>query len=384
MTITLLTSDYFPNVGGMAVHVHELSRALAALGHKVHLVNPVYGTGEDKVESFDGVTLHRLYIGHSTPRIKHLFYINKVRRYLLGLFKRERVDILHWHDLTPNCWTTATLRNRVPLVWTNHSSNYLEYYETEAGRRKIRRWLGHADAVIGPSLELHMKSIATGIPEDMLFYIPNGVDSGKFRPGMSFDVVDKDYGLDSAYPVILCPRRLEPKNGVEFFIRSIPIVRERFPNAQFLVAGGGFPEERARFEDMLRAFGQQKGVVFSGNVSNTVMPKFYALATIAVLPSLMEATSIAGLEAMACGLPLIGTTVGGIPEIISDGDSGLLVEPRDERALAGAMIRILEDQSLRTSLGREARRRVETEFAWSEIARRTCEVYDRVLAGRKA
>jgi glycosyltransferase involved in cell wall biosynthesis len=177
---------------------------------------------------------------------------------------------------------------------------------------------------------------------------------------------------------------LEPKNGVEFFIRSIPIVRERFPNAQFLVAGGGFPEERARFEDMLRAFGQQKGVVFSGNVSNTVMPKFYALATIAVLPSLMEATSIAGLEAMACGLPLIGTTVGGIPEIISDGDSGLLVEPRDERALAGAMLRLLEDQSLRTSLGREARRRVETEFAWSEIARRTCEVYDRVLAGRKA
>ncbi len=382
MNIIILTSDYLPNVGGMAVHAHELSRALVGLGHIVHLVNPVYGTGEDRRETVDGIIVHRLFVHRSMPRVKHLFYIARVRRHLLQLIRQERIDVLHWHDLTPNCWTTRTLKSHIPLVWTNHSSNYLEYFETADGRAKIRRWLGHADAIIGPSRELHEKSIATGVGPEWLHYISNGVDAAKFHPGIPYGVIDKDYGLDAAQPIIICPRRLEPKNGVEHFIRAIPLVRARHPQVQFLIAGGGFPEERGRFEDMLREAGQSRGVVFSGNVPNTVMPMFYALSTIACLPSLMEATSISGLEAMASGLPLVGTRVGGIPEIIEDGESGLLVEPRDHGQIASAFLRLLEDPELRRRLGEGARSRVEREFAWPEIARRTVEVYVQAIGRR--
>ncbi|MDT8324344.1 MAG: glycosyltransferase family 4 protein, partial [Bacteroidota bacterium] len=256
-------------------------------------------------------------------------------------------------------------------------------FETAAGRRKIRLFLGHADAIISPSRELYEKSTATGIAPARNFYIPNGVDAAKFRPENSFGVIDKDYGLDPARPVIICPRRLEPKNGVEYFVRAIPLVRAQYPDVQFLIVGGGFPEERARFETLLRESGQAAGVFFTGNVPNTAMPKFYALSTIAALPSLMEATSISGLEAMASGLPLVGTKVGGIPEIIEDGSSGILVDPRSPEQLAEQFVRLLDDDELRGRLGRGARARVEAVFAWPEIARRTVDVYEKAIAAHQ-
>lgn len=383
MNILLLTSDFLPNIGGMATHALELARAHVQNGHTVHLVHPVYGAGEDTVAEMEGFTVHDLFIDRDTPRIKHLVYIRRVREYVRRLHAAQRFDVLHWHDLTPNCWTTWTLRRDIPLVWTNHTSNYLEMFESAPGRRKIRLFLGHADAIISPSRELYEKSTATGIAPARNFYIPNGVDAAKFRPDNSFGVIDKDYGLDPGRPVIICPRRLEPKNGVEYFIRAVPIVRAQYPDVQFLIVGGGFPEERKRFETLLRESGQAQDVFFTGNVPNTAMPKFYALSTIAALPSLMEATSISGLEAMASGLPLVGTKVGGIPEIIEDGTSGVLVDARSPEQLAAQFIRLLGDDALRARLGRGARTRVEEVFAWPEIARRTVDVYEKAIAAHQ-
>ncbi len=380
MNILLLTSDFLPSIGGMASHALELARAHVQNGHRLELVHPVYGSGEDRTEELEGFTVHKLFVDSSTPKVKHLLYIRKVRNRVRALQSAAHFDVLHWHDLTPNCWTTWTLRNHIPLVWTNHTSNYLEMFETSAGRIKIRLFLGHADAIISPSRELYEKSAATGIPPEQNFYIPNGVDAVKFRPGSGFGVIDKDYGIDPARPVIVCPRRLEPKNGVEYFIRAVPLVRAEMPDVQFLIVGGGFPDERKRFESLLREAGQSRDVFFTGNVPNSAMPRFYALSTIAALPSLMEATSISGLEAMASGLPLVGTKVGGIPEIIEDGSSGLLVDARSPEQLADAFLRLLRDPELRRRLGAGARRRVEESFAWPEIARRTAGVYETAIA----
>lgn len=384
MNILLLTSDFLPNIGGMASHALELARAHVMNGHRLELVHPVHGPGKDHVEEMEGFTVHKLFVDNQTPKWKHVLYIRKVRDYVRALHAARPFDVLHWHDLTPNCWSTWTLRHDLPLVWTNHTSNYLEMFEGASGRVRIKLFLGHADAIISPSRELHEKSAATGIDAKRNFYIPNGVDAEKFRPGSGFGVIDKDYGLDPARPVIVCPRRLEPKNGVEYFIRAIPLVRAEIPDVQFLIVGGGFPDERKRFEALLREAGQGHDVFFTGNVPNSAMPKFYALSTIAALPSLMEATSISGLEAMASGLPLVGTNVGGIPEIIEDGESGLLVEPRSPEQLASAFLRLLRDPSLRAQLGTGARRRVEAVFAWPEIARRTAAIYEIAAAHWKS
>ncbi|MDH7515935.1 MAG: glycosyltransferase family 4 protein [Bacteroidota bacterium] len=382
MEILFLTSDFLPNVGGMATHTHELARAHVRNGHTVRLVHAVFGNGEAHIEMLDGITVYRLFVPSATPRLKHVAYVRTVRAVIRHLLESERADILHWHDLTPNCWTTRAFRRRVPLVWTNHTSNYLEMCETRMGRLKIRTWLGHADAVIGPSRELAEKSLLTGVRADRIYAIPNGVDTDKFRPGMSFGVIDKDYGIDATRPSVICPRRLEPKNGVEYLIRAIPLIRACIPGVQFLIVGGGFPEERARFEEFLREKGEAEGVVFTGNVPNTAMPSFYALASVSVLPSVMEATSISGLESMACGLPLVGTKVGGIPEIVEDGVTGILVEPRDSTGIAEAVVRLLRDDGLRETMGIAGRKRAEREFSWVEIARRTADVYRTVMEDR--
>ncbi|MBR9975312.1 MAG: glycosyltransferase family 4 protein [Bacteroidetes bacterium] len=384
MNILLLTSDFLPNIGGMASHALELARAHVQNGHRLELVHPVHGAGEDHIEEMEGFIVHKLFVNSQTPKWKHVLYIRKVRDYVRKLHAATAFDVLHWHDLTPNCWSTWTLRNDLPLVWTNHTSNYLEMFETGVGRTKIKLFLGHADAIISPSRELYEKSTATGIDPKRNFYIPNGVDAAKFRPDNSFGVIDKDYAIDPARPVIVCPRRLEPKNGVEYFIRAVPLVRAEMPEVQFLIVGGGFPDERKRFEGLLREAGEARDVFFTGNVPNSAMPKFYALSTIAALPSLMEATSISGLEAMASGLPLVGTNIGGIPEIIEDGESGLLVEARSPEQLAQAFLRLLRDADLRRRLGEGARRRVEAVFAWPEIARRTTAIYDVAAAHWKS
>ena len=115
--------------------------------------------------------------------------------------------------------------------------------------------------------------------------------------------------------------------------------------------------------------------IFLGSVANSEMPDLYRAADLSVLPSLAEATSIAGLEAMATGLPLVGTDVGGIPTIIEDKATGLIVPPRDPDAMANALGQLISDADLRRRMGAAARAKVEREFTWPVIVRKTVEVY---------
>ena len=112
-----------------------------------------------------------------------------------------------------------------------------------------------------------------------------------------------------------------------------------------------------------------------GSVPNDAMPRLHSASDVAVLPSLLEATSIAGLETMACGVPLLGTAVGGIPEIVTDGVEGTLVPPRDPGALASALERMLVNADGRRAMGARARERVVHEFSWQAISRRSVAVY---------
>jgi glycosyltransferase involved in cell wall biosynthesis len=114
------------------------------------------------------------------------------------------------------------------------------------------------------------------------------------------------------------------------------------------------------------------------------MPDLYRAADLSVLPSLAEATSIAGLEAMATGLPLVGTDVGGIPIIIEDKATGLIVSPRDPNAMAKALGQLIADADVRRRMGAAARAKVQREFTWPVIVEKTVEVYRAVLAARPA
>jgi glycosyltransferase involved in cell wall biosynthesis len=144
-----------------------------------------------------------------------------------------------------------------------------------------------------------------------------------------------------------------------------------------LFAGEG--PERGAIEAELAALGVRAQASFAGSVPNAAMPMAYAAADIVVVPSLVEATSIAALEAMATARPVVASRVGGLPALIAPGETGYLVPPADPEQLGGAFCRLLSNPRRRVAMGEAARRRVEAEFTWQEIADRTVRIYEAAL-----
>jgi glycosyltransferase involved in cell wall biosynthesis len=217
-----------------------------------------------------------------------------------------------------------------------------------------------------------------GVSPEKSAFIANAVDARKFRPDISGEAVRARYGVPLNHCLILCPRRLVPKNGLEFLIESLPSIRRRFRDVSVLIAGDG--PEREKLEARVRELGLHDSVIFAGSQHNDELPEFYAAADIVAIPSLKEATSIAGLEAMASACAVVATNVGGLPEIIEAGVSGLLVSPRDPEALGRAITHLIETPELRTQLGLAARARVEQKFTWEQVAGETTRAYERAVA----
>jgi len=363
MRLCLLSTDYLPNPGGIAAHVAGLSQALAELGHEVIVLTVSRYRGRAEAYEEQGVRVVRV------PRLGDRLQGARARllhRALEDLHAESPLDLVHFHMYGPESEATRRF-GQAPAVFTNHSSGFIRDVESGLGAA-LWEEINHAREFIAPSLELLDLLLQLGCPPDHATFIPNAVDHTTFR-------LSERRRLAGA--TVLCPRRLEPKNGVRFVIEAAPRLLGECPEALILIAGDG--SEAADLRRRSAELGLGDRVRFLGNVSRTDMPGLVASSDVVVLPSLKEATSVAGLEAMACGKPLVGTTVGGLPQIITDGVTGLLVPPADPNALAEAILGLLRDSALRETMGAAARARVEREFAWPAIARQTLAVYERAL-----
>jgi glycosyltransferase involved in cell wall biosynthesis len=175
------------------------------------------------------------------------------------------------------------------------------------------------------------------------------------------------------------PRRLFPKNGVEFLVRALPLVAAKV-DVEAVVIGDG--PERARLERLAAELGVADRLTFLGARAHTEMPGILSSGDLAVIPSLMEATSVAALEAMACELPVAASRVGGLPELV-DAEVGGLFEPADPAALARVVVDLLRSRRLR-DLGARARRRVVERWSNERLVDRHLEVYQEAIARRRA
>lgn len=372
MRIALLSADYWPNVGGVAAHVGELAQALVAQGHAVHVLTRPIGSQTAAQSECAGVRIHRPSLTQLRP-----FCHYALHRWLRGFLRATGIDVLHVHGLRP---LPATRALDVPVVFTNHTSGFLKRMTRGTlARRRVARWLDHTQLVLSPSEELAEATLSLDGPTPVR-YVPNGVDPGRFSPGPS--PWRRKLRIAPEETVVLLARRLVQKNGVCVFAEAVGLFSR--PGVRVIFAGDG--PERGQVESILQASGMLDRVIFLGNVPNTDMPEIYRAADISVLPSFLEATSITGLESMATGLPLVGTRVGGIPALIDDERTGLLVEPGRPMELAARIARLIDDRGLRSRLGAAARERVLAEFSWSVIAQRTTEFYERLLqlGGRSA
>ena len=379
MRIGLITADFHPNVGGVAAHVVELGKALTLNGHEVHVVTLPLGEERDRSSELHGMAVHRPLIPKGKPLYSWL-----TRAWLSRFLAKTPLDVMHVHGLRP---LEATSGLTMPVVFTNHTSGFLKRIQKGAFERaRLGKRLAHVSHVVAPSDELVEATKSVGYAGPVHF-IPNGVDTGRFQPRDIQSESDSevarsavqnrsDWTRSDDEVVVLLARRLVEKNGVTVFAEAVTQLKHR-DRVRIGFAGDG--AERSRVERILREGNMLGRSVFLGNVPNPAMPGIYRAADMSVLPSFMEATSITGLESMATGLPLIGTRVGGIPALIKDGQSGLLVSPGEPGEIAAAIDRLVSDETLRTAMGAAGRQSAVADFSWAGIAERTAEVYRQYL-----
>ena len=361
MRILMLTSVFPPHVGGVESHVYELTRALVAAGHEVDVVS---GSTEEAEKPF-GFPVHR-------PKFirAQMFYDWQLGRWLKNLHRGRAFDIAHVHGLKPSIGVKALA---IPAVFTNHTSGFLKRLDKSAHskKRSLQR-IAHFQEIIAPSEELCEASRSIGYHGPVSF-IPNGVDVERFVTGRS--ALRAQWGIPEERTTIVMARRLHEKNGVRYFAEAVALLKDE--NVHIVVAGDG--DERTNVERIIREAGMSERVTMLGAVNNNDMPDIYRACDISVLPSLMEATSITGLESMACGLALVGTNVGGIPALIEDGKTGFLVPPREPKQMAEKLRVLIADAARCKQMGAAAREKAVREFSWPVIAAKTVEVYQRYL-----
>jgi len=372
MKVLLVTYNYPPNTGGMETHVYELARVLSTT-HDVRVLwfNHDYS---DTVESPKGVeTIRCPLVAENSFRESMLVTALRQAWRLNQVVQTFDPDIIHGHSMGL-CYGLGLARlmgNDCPVVITNHSSRFLRRHHSDTVLNSMKqRFEGLIpDAVITPSTEL--KETTKTITDAPVTMIPNGVDPSEFSPQAKKPSEVPNIALTSKF-VVLAVRRFVPKNGMKFLVQSIPKTDD---DVAFLFIGDG--EQR---EDLMKWVAEQdleQRADFLGQIPHEYIPGYYRIADISVLPSLKEAISLSGIESMACGTPVIGTNVGGIPELITDEEDGLLIEPRNPDEIANTSLK--NNPELLEIMAKNARKKAVKEFSWRAVAEKTLTVYNRTL-----
>lgn len=363
MNILFISIDFPPVPGGISAHVYELSKAFKKMGHTVSVVTR-YRSGESQNYTLEGIQIYKVSLKYMS-----LLYGLQIRNFVKSLLPELKPDIIHIHGMGPLEWYNI---DSVPLAYTNHTSGYLKRIKKGGMRRMamLKRHFSKIDLFLAPSKELLHVPFKIRAEKN---FISNGVDANKFTHNREkrgeirheLDIADDEIAA-------IVTRRLVDKNGVIYLAKATEFIKNK--KLKFIIIGDG-PERAAVEKEFKHHCGPR--AIFLGNRTHSDIVDYYSAADFSILPSLMEATSISGLEAMASALPLVGTEVGGIPELIQDGINGYLCLPANPEDLAEKINNLLA-QDL-GELGANSRKMVEENFDWQKIADATLEAYHQIL-----
>jgi glycosyltransferase involved in cell wall biosynthesis len=217
------------------------------------------------------------------------------------------------------------------------------------------------------------------IPAHKITVIHNGVDINKFKPAVDKRKVKAELGFNPDDIAIVSVGRLYARKGLFTLIESMPAVVKRFPNAKFIISGKGQSDEMHKLNAHADRLGVRGNIVFTGYTPDKELPKLYQAADVFAFSTFYEHHPFAVLEALATGLPVVTTTVGGIPETIESGKNGLLVPPFNSKRFSEAILYFLEHQAEATEMGAKARQTVEQHLDWQIVVKDAMNVYDQAL-----
>ncbi len=338
--------------GGGGACVAQLAGELAGRGHDIEVVTRM--EPELKSELFD-FPVHRTKfydLGFRESRITHYFPATREGKRLL---KEKSFDLVHTHNPTAGM-TGCSLSKKfgLPHLMTLHGpwASVRQRLYTRAIARIIEgRAVKCADMVSCDSRALRREVLERySPPEEKVVAIPNAVDTEKFKPARSKSRARKGIGLDADGPLALYTGRFVEEKGLPHLLEAFKSVE----GAHLLLLGGGFDEHLVK--DWLARNGSMAGrISVIPYLPYEKMPAAYNACDVFVLPTLAEGMSRSVMEAMSCGRPVVATDVGGNPELVENGKTGLLVEPKDSGSLSKALERLLQNSGLRTGMGKAAR-----------------------------
>ncbi len=363
MKILMVVGTYYPNEAGAEVFVRYLSEYLAKQGHKVDILTKDFANSP-RVEIINDVRIFRIskfslfkkYYEYNL--FKRFYYEYEFVKQALALDKKNHYDIFHMHLVASKTLTGFFVKKflKKPVVMTTQGGDLFDYdlklwhpILKPFVKFAIRRFDGiHA-------VSNYCKSVVVSWGAKKAVVIPNCVDLANFSPPKSRKRVG-----------IITTSRLAQKNGLHHVVQALAILkRKKNFDVKFNILGVG-PWEN-KLKAMVKQYGLQDNVFFLGYIPNTKIKEYLVSSLVFVRPSLWEGFGVSFIEAMACKTPVVGTNVGGIPDIIDNGKNGILVEPGYVDALADAIYNLVNDKKLWDKFAVDGHKTVYEKFSCEKV-----------------
>lgn len=315
----------------------------------------------------------------STYEISSLIHSRTIRQQLrfAAYLKEHAIDIVHLYGFYPIVFGAPAARlARTPVLVTSIRDNGDQWTRPQRLAQRFACRLAHCTLVNAEAVRTRL--VAEGYRHGSIAVIRNGVDVDRSPDSQAVSLRDS-FGLPAKAPLIVAVSRLNPLKGIDDFLEAARLLAGRFRTARFIVVGYG--PSREELEVRAHLLGVADRIVFTG--ARLDVADILSQATISVAPSLSEALPNVVLESMAVGAPLVATRVGGTPEVVEDGVSGLLVPPCDAPSLAAAIAHLLENPSIARRLGDAAKSRAASCFSMSRMVSDTEDLYRSLLKGER-
>lgn len=372
MKIALVSPYDFAYPGGVANHISSLERHFTRIGHEVKVIAPASRVIPDFGDRFIAIGKPRpIPSSGSIIRIPISLRLGPTIKEVLA---RENFDIIHLHEPFMPMLCSAVLRfSNTVNVGTFHAAqgrpgyNWGRPISTWMIRRRLNKLHGRI-AVSEPAMNFVKKNI----PGDYEI-IPNGIDLEHFTA----DVSPIEEFCDGKKNILFVGR-LEFRKGLNYLVKAYLQIKQEIPNSRLIVVGPG-TRLRKRYEKWVRR-NRLEDVVFVGYATYEDLPRYYKTADIFCAPATSgESFGIVLLEAMAVGKPIVATNIDGYARVVTDGEDGVLVPPKDNKRLAQALLSLMSDDTLRQQMGAKGKLKAR-EYSWEDIAQRVLDYYVRVIS----
>ena len=372
MKIALVSPYDFAHPGGVVNHILSLDNQLTKMGHDVRIIAPAS-------QAIPTIGDRFIPIGRPRPipasgSICRITISIRLASRIKEVLAQEKFDIIHLHEPFMPMLCTAVLRfSDAVNIGTFHASHGSPGYNfgwpiTKIMLNRRRRKLSGKIAVSKPAMGFASKYIPG--PYSI---IPNGIDLTHFSP----DVLPIEQFCDGKMNILFVGR-LEKRKGFSYLLKAYQQVKEEIPRCRLIVVGPG-TRLRKKYDRLVRRH-KIKDVVFTGYTTYEDLPRYYKTADIFCSPATdRESFGIVLLEAMATGKPIIATNIEGYASVLTDGEEGLLVPPKDAKELARALITLMSDKSLRQRMGDQGLATAQ-EYNWEKVARMVLDYYLRILS----